>query len=68
MLTDLKAARLRKGLTQLQVDEITGINRTSVSSIQQRRLVPNVIKRQALAELLGGSEADFFDQKTGLAL
>ena len=67
MLTELKAARMRKGLKQKEVAEITGINRTSVSSFEQRRLVATAQQRQAIVDLLGGKESDFFES-SGLAL
>lgn len=68
MLSAVKRVRMEKGFTQQQVGEMVGINRVSICNIEQKRLVANAKQRQALACFLGGREADFFDQNTGLAL
>ena len=67
MLSTVKRVRMEKGFTQQQVGEMLGIHRASICNIEQKRLVPNAKQRQAIADLLGGRESDFFDQQTGLA-
>ena len=68
MLSAVKRIRMEKGFTQQQVGEMVGINRTSICNIEQKRLVASTKQRQTLASFLGGSESDFFDQDTGLAI
>ena len=63
----VKRVRMEKGFSQQRMGEMVGIHRTIVSNIEGRRFVPNVKQRQAIADLLGGRESDFFDQQTGLA-
>lgn len=68
MLSVIKRARMEKGFTQQQMGKIVGIHRASICNIEQKRLVANVRQRQAMSELLGRSETEFFDPRTGLAL
>ena len=67
MLSAVKRVRMEKGFSQQRMGEMVGIHRTIVSNIEGRRFVPNAKQRQAIADLLGGRESDFFDQQTGLA-
>lgn len=66
-MTELKIARMRCNLTQKEVAKRTGIHPTVISNIEGRRLVANQRYRGAILEVIGGAEADFFDESTGLA-
>ena len=66
MLSAVKRVRMEKGFSQQRMGEMVGIHRASICNIEQKRLVPNAKQRQAIADLLGGQEADFFEE-SGLA-
>ena len=62
----LTLERMRQGFTQKQVAISTGINRNALSGIERRRVVASPEKRRVILEVIGGTEADFFEP-SGLA-
>lgn len=59
--------RMKKGYTQRALSKLAGVNNTTLSSIENRKLVASPRHRSAILEVIGGAEADFFDEATGLA-
>jgi len=59
--------RMKKGYTQRALSKLAGVNNTTLSSIENRKLVASPRHRSAILEVIGGAEADFFDEHTGLA-
>lgn len=68
MITALKLARMNRGLTQKKVGELAGVHSSIISAVEARRLVTGAENRKAIVKIVGGSERDFFDERTGLAL
>lgn len=66
MTTELKIARLRRGLQQKDMSQKIGLHGSILSGIENRRIVANARQRAAILVELGGDEADFFDAN-GLA-
>jgi len=64
--TEIKIARLRKGIQQKDFAKSIGIHYTMVSNIECRKMVANEKQREAIIGALGGDEADYFEQ-SGLA-
>jgi len=64
----LTLERLRKGYSQILFSNLTGVNRCALSAIERRRITATKKNRQAIVSVIGGNEADFFDQETGLAI
>ena len=64
--TELKIARLRKGIPQKDLAQAVGIHYSQLSGIECRRIVANAEQRQAIVGALGGNEADYFEP-SGLA-
>jgi len=64
--SELKIARLRKGIPQKELAQAAGIHYSQLSGIECRRIVANAEQRQAIISTLGGSESDYFEQ-SGLA-
>lgn len=52
---------MKQDMTQRKLSEKTGVHRTTISSIEQRRLKASDKSRILLAETLGGSPEIFFD-------
>jgi transcriptional regulator with XRE-family HTH domain len=64
----LTLERMKQGRTQKDVARLAGIHKNAMNGIERRRLVATPEKRQAILGVIGGSEDDFFDRQTGLAL
>lgn len=61
MTTELKIARLRRGLQQKDMARKIGLHYSVLSGVENRRIVANARQRTAILGELGGDEADFFD-------
>jgi transcriptional regulator with XRE-family HTH domain len=57
----LKAARVLKGLTQLQLAEIVGLKEIEVSRFETRRGTPSAETKQRIATALGKPAWEIFD-------
>ena len=66
MTTELKIARLRRGIQQKDMAQKIGIHGSILSGIENRRIVANARQRAAILEELGEDEGVFFDAN-GLA-
>lgn len=67
-MSEIAILRMRRGVTQRRMAEEIGINVATLSDIERRRYVPSASQRQKITSAYGIREADFFDEKTGLAL
>lgn len=67
-ITELAILRMRRGVTQKMMAERTGINVSTLSLIERKRLVPSSDHRRKIVAAYGIEEADFFDEKSGLAI
>lgn len=63
MRTWLKNLREEKGLTQLELAELSNVERTTYSSIEQGRRNPSVANAMRIAEVLNVEWTIFFDPK-----
>ncbi|WP_270999021.1 helix-turn-helix transcriptional regulator [Listeria seeligeri] len=63
MRTWLKKLREEKGLTQLELAELSNVERTTYASIEQGRRNPSVANAMRIAEVLDVEWTIFFDQK-----
>lgn len=61
--TWLKKLREEKGLTQLELAELSNVERTTYASIEQGRRNPSVANAMRIAEVLDVEWTIFFDQK-----
>lgn len=61
MTTELKIARLRRGIQQKDMAQRIGLHYSILSGIECGRIVGNARQRAAILGELGGDEADFFD-------
>lgn len=61
MTTELKIARLRRGLQQKDMAQRIGLHGSILSGIENRRIVANARQRAAILGEIGGDETDFFD-------
>lgn len=59
--TRLKAARVLKGLTQLQLAEKVGTREIQISRVETGRARPNAEQRQRIAEVLQRPAFELFD-------
>ena len=57
----LKAARVLKGLTQLQLAELVGTREIEISRIETGRVTPDAAMKQRIAMLLGKHTFELFD-------
>ena len=57
----LKAARVLKGLTQLQLAELVGLKEIEVSRFETRRGTPSAETKQRIATALGKPAWEIFD-------
>jgi len=72
-MADCKSAltfeRMKKGYTQRAFSRLSGVHASTLSSIENRKLVASPKHRAAILEALGlDCEENFFDMRTGLAL
>lgn len=67
-MSELAILRMRSGCTQKAMAEKIGLHVATLSVIERRRFVPNASQRQRIASAYGVNEADFFDEKSGLAI
>ncbi len=56
----IRGARLRAGLTQMQMAGLVDLSRASIANIEGGRQAPAVDKVFVFAEVLGVSPASFF--------
>jgi transcriptional regulator with XRE-family HTH domain len=66
VVTEIKIARLRKGIKQSDVAREIGLHYSVLSGIENKRIVASEQQRKAILGVIGGSEADFFEP-SGLA-
>ncbi|HNQ90207.1 MAG TPA: helix-turn-helix transcriptional regulator [Verrucomicrobiota bacterium] len=59
--TRLKAARVLKGLTQLQLAEKVGTREIEISRIETGRVRPDADRKQRIAEVLHKPAFELFD-------
>jgi transcriptional regulator with XRE-family HTH domain len=59
--TRLRSIRERKGLTQEQLADLSGLHRTYIWGIEQGRRNPSLINIVRIAEALGLKVGDLFD-------
>ena len=57
----LAAARVLKGLTQMQLAELVGTKEIEISRIETRRVQPTVVMKQRIAVVLGKPTFEIFD-------
>lgn len=57
----LKAARVLKGITQLQLAEQVGTREIEISRIETGRVTPDVAMKQRIALVLGKPTFELFD-------
>ena len=60
MVSKIVSCRKQKGLTQAQLSELTGINRTMIGRIENNDYIPTIEQLQALSEVLDFDTVDFF--------
>lgn len=68
MITALKLARMNKGLTQKEFGELVKMHKTTISSVELRRVVVSEENRLKIAKAMGVKVEDFFDRESGLAI
>jgi len=62
----VKFYRMRAGLTQTELARLAGVNRVSLAHVERGRLKPWPALRLRLAQALGVSEAELFDDRQDL--
>ena len=67
MLTRIKAERLKRGWTLLEVQRRAGLHYTEGSRIEGRKQVAGEKAKERITGLFGLEEAALFEQETGLA-
>mgnify|MGYP000849426945 FL=1 len=60
MVNKILSCRKEKGLTQAQLSELTGINRTMIGRIENNDYIPTIEQLQTLGEILNFDITDFF--------
>ena len=60
MKNTIKEERLKKQLTQVQLDELVGVSRQTIVSIEINKYVPSVVLSLKLARTLGKKVEDIF--------
>ena len=60
LVETIHALRKKKGLTQAQLADATGINRAMIGRIENKDYVPTVDQMQMLGETLGFEVVDMF--------
>ena len=58
----IKNLRKKKGLTQAQLSEATGINRAMISRIEKNDYIPTISQMEALAQVLGFEPVELFQE------
>ena len=58
---DLKIKRKKKRLTQQQLAELVGVDRTLISKIESGSVTPSVTTAKKIAAVLGFNWTRFFD-------
>ena len=62
-MVDLKLKRTEKGhMTQTELSERSGVNRTSISNIECGKIVPSTRTAKKLAAVLGFDWREFYDE------
>ena len=56
----IKKLRKKKGFTQAQLSEATGINRAMISRIEKNDYIPTISQMEALAQVLGFEPVELF--------
>lgn len=56
--------RKKQGLSQVQLSELTGINRLTIGKIEKKEHVPSIDQLQSLAEALAFDITDLFTEET----
>lgn len=60
---DLKIARKKKRLTQQQLAELIGVDRTLISKIESGSVTPSVTTAKKIAAVLGFNWTRFFEDE-----
>lgn len=60
---DLKVARYRLGLTQLELARLVGVDRSTIANIEAGRIKPSVGLAKRLGDALGVPWSSFFNEK-----
>lgn len=55
--------REEKGLTQVSLADLTGINRIMIGRIEREEFTPSILKFEALSNILGFDVTDMFVEK-----
>jgi len=63
--TPLAAARINKGITQSDLATLLGMKQPSYSAIERRLVVPDVVKAQRIASIVGRSGAELWPSLDG---
>lgn len=60
-MIDIKEMRVKKGMTQEQLSEVSGVKRTTIAMIETGKNVPSIATAKALAKVLGFAWADCYE-------
>ena len=64
LVDTIHTLRKKKGMTQAQLAETTGINRAMIGRIENSDYIPTVDQLQILGETLGFEVTDLFEEDT----
>ena len=67
MAQTISSLRKEKGLTQMQISEITGINRAMIGRLEKQDYIPSIDQLQRLAEALDFDLTELFVEETAPA-
>lgn len=59
----VKKLREEKGLTQVSLADLTGINRIMIGRIEREEFTPSILQFEALSNILGFDVTDMFVEK-----
>lgn len=59
----VKKLREEKGLTQVSLADLTGINRIMIGRIEREEFTPSILQFEALSSILGFDVTDMFVEK-----
>ena len=62
LIDNVTTRRKAKGLTQAELAEATGINRSMIGRLENGEYIPSIEQLQALAEVLGFEVTDLFER------
>lgn len=63
LASTVKVKREKKGLTQEQLSELTGINRVMIGRIERENFIPSIAQFESLAKILEFDITDMFIEK-----